>query len=368
MADSLPDVAQVIEMLADTTTRETALDHLHQHGESSVETLITALKNSDEQICLGVIWSLNRMNNSALGVLLAPVAADPLADLLQHDPSVRVRMQALQTLVMLTDMADRDGVIAPLMVALGDEQETIRAEAARWLAQMRDSQALKTLADLVANDPSDTVRGRAAYALAYIEPDLAALKKTGKAGTQALIMALADSELSVRLRAIWALGQIKHIDALNPLTAILEGDGMAQEKRQATAALGVLGNGNALEALIMALQFSDEEGVKRSAAEALGVLGDKRAAEALIQSLRHDALPAVRASAARALEELGGSGAVDDLIGALEDSSDMVRLRVVLALGAVGKKKAIKPLRALIEVEDSHQIRTAATQALDTLA
>jgi HEAT repeat protein len=99
----------------------------------------------------------------------------------------------------------------------------------------------------------------------------------------------------------------------------------------------------------------------------LGDLGDKGAVDVLLHSLRHEALPSVRASAARALESLADASAVDDLIVALEDSDDSVRLRATLALVAIGDKGAVEPLKALISVEDSYQIRAAASQAVETL-
>jgi HEAT repeat protein len=367
MTDSLPDLDQLIAMLGDSAERDSVPTSLQDYGEAAVDPLIAALQNESEDTREGVLWAINRLRNSSLAELLAPAAIESLSAMLLQEPSSRLRLHILKTLMTLAGSDDHETIIDTLLAVLADEHEAVRAEAVRHLAQMNDAQALKPLVSLAESDSADRVRGRAAYALAYLEPTLEALQNSGGAGSDALLMALSDPELSVRLRVIWALGEMKNSQALRPLMAILDGEAAVQEKRKAAEALGAIGDREALEPLIMALQFSSEEDVKRAAATALGELGDKGAVDVLLHSLRHEPLPGVRASAARALETLADARAVDDLILALEDSDDGVRLRATLALSAIGDKGAVAPLKRLLSIEGSHQIRAAASQAVETL-
>ena len=367
MTDSLPDLDQLIDMLGEPTTRETALGNLHQYGEPAVEAMIAGLQDEGENIRHGVIWAINRVNNSALGDMIVPAAWDHLTTILQKDESGRVRLQALNTLAKLANHDHYEALADPMLAALEDSQEQIRGDAIHLLAHMRVERALKPLRSLLDQETSAKVRGRIAYALAYLESDLKTLKDAGTTGTEALLEALDDPERGIRLRAIWALGQLKDTQAVRSLTSILSSSGSAQEKHTAAEALAVIGDNSALEPLIMALQFDDEESVKRAAADALAVLGDKRAVDVLVQSLRTASQPLVRASAARALATFADRSTTDDLIAALDDTSVDVRLQAVLALGKIGLKRTIPALKALLEVEESAHTRTAISQILDKL-
>jgi HEAT repeat protein len=269
----------------------------------------------------------------------------------------------------LTVIADRAALEAGFIKALADSTDTVRAEAARWLGQYESEPALKPLRDLLINDVSDKVRSRAAYALAYIEPDLETLAATDTAGIDALLTGLSDNERSVRLRVIWALGQLKSAAALRSLTNIVESEtANYHEKQTAVEALGSIGDANAVETLVVALQFDRHEGVRGAAAEALGKMRDQRSLPFLIHSLQDDVIPAVRASAAKALEELGETSANEPLIIALGDSSTDVRFRAAQALRVVGDSRAIEPLNLLVADEQSgKRVRQAAERALEAL-
>jgi HEAT repeat protein len=322
----------------------------------------------DENIRYGTAWVIGRIHHSVLGAALSTPALEPLLDLLQHDESARVRLQALTTLLTLTDSGDRAALVQPLIVALRDEHEPVRAEAARWLAQIGGPDSIDPLRTVLQNDISEKVRGRAAYALAYLEPNLETLQGAGEAGIEALGTAAKDSERSIRLRAIWALGNLQAASAVNLLTSILEGTTNVPEKRKAAEALGQIGDSSAMDSLIIALQFDSNEGVRSSAAEALGMLNDRRALNMIIRSLHNDASPVVRASTAKALEWMGDPAAVDALITALTDSNADVRFRAAQALRALRDARAVEPLRALMDdPQTTRHVRGAAEQALEEI-
>ncbi len=368
MTDSQPELPQLIALLGEAGSRDTVPTKLHQFGESAVEPLVAALQAEDENLRVGVAWVIGRVKDSVLGEALKTSALQPLIECLLHDESGRGRLQALNTLVLLANDSNRSDLIGPFMAALQDSQEGVRAEAVRWLGQHQVTEAAEVLRQLMQQDPSERVRGRAAYALAYIEPDLSSLRAAGEAGIEALTAAVKDPERSVRLRAIWALGMLRNSASVRLLASVLDGNGHFQEKRMAAEALGQLGDGSAAEALIMALQFDSHEGVRSSAAEALGILGDQRALSMLIRSLLNDAQPSVRASAARALEIMGDASAVEPLIEALEDIRPEVRFEAARALGTLGDPRAVEALNALAnEAQASRHIREAAAKAVETI-
>lgn len=368
MTDSRTELPQLIALLGEAGSRDTVPSKLHQFGESAIEPLIAALQAGDESVQVGAAWAIGRVKDSVLGASLKASALEPLVNCMLHSESGRARLQALNTLALLTDDSNRERLAEPFIAALQDSQEGIRAEAARWLGQNRVTQAADALRELMEHDPGEKVRGRAAYALAYIEPELTILRAAGEMGVEALTTAVKDAERSVRLRAIWALGMLRHRASVRLLASVLDGNGHFQEKRMAAEALGQIGDGSATESLIMALQFDSHEGVRSSAAEALGALKDQRALAMLIRSLVNDAHPSVRASAARALEMLGDPGAVDALIEALEDSRPEVCFAVARALGSLGDQRAVEPLNALAnETQASRHVREAAAKAVETI-
>jgi HEAT repeat protein len=368
MTDSRPEIGQLIVMLGDAAARETVPSKLHQHGESAAKDILEALRDPDENIRYGAVWVIGRIHHSELGAAVSPAALAPLLDLMQHDESARVRLQALTTLLALTEQGDRSLLVQPILAALQDEHEPIRAEAARWLAQMGGPEAVEPLRSALLNDSSEKVRGRAAYALAYLEPNLEVLREAGSAGVTTLATAAKDPERSIRLRAIWALGNLHVESAIPLLTTILEGTAGVPEKRKAADALGQIGDSSAMDSLIIALQFDPNEGVRSSAAEALGTLNDRRALNIVIRSLNNDASPMVRASAAKALELMGDPNTVDALIIALSDSSPDVRFRAAQALRGLRDIRAVEPLRTLMDdPQTTRHLRGAAEQALEEI-
>ncbi len=366
-----PSLDQLILMLGDSGMRDGVPAKLHQFGEAAIPPLLEALQDEDEELRYGAVWAIGHIGPSILGAALAPQAFGPCEERLHSDPAVRVRLSALNTLVSIRNQLDQDALVEAFTAALSDEQEQIRAEAARWLGQFKNPSPTARLTEMLTGDESEFVRGRAAYALAYIEPELDSLAKTGTDGINALLTALSDPERSVRLRVIWTLGQLQSSAAIKSLSNILEtkGDQNYQEKRKAAEALGQIGDKSAVEALVTALQTETHEGVRSSAAEALGMLKDKRIMDVLIRSLTTDTETSVRASAAKALEALGDTAAVDALIQALDDENDDVQFRAIHALRVLGDARAVEALTALCDdPQTSKQSRVAAERALAAIA
>jgi HEAT repeat protein/ActR/RegA family two-component response regulator len=149
------------------------------------------------------------------------------------------------------------------------------------------------------------------------------------------------------------------VDKIQPLSYALE-DSDWSVRVDAVEALGKMGDTGAVEPLIRALDDEDED-VRKSAAEALGKIGDTRAVESLIQSLK-DRKRDVRKSAVVALGKIG-EPAVESLIPAMKDELTYVRLGAVEALGDIGAARAVEPLITALK-DENQDIKWSAAETL----
>lgn len=99
----------------------------------------------------------------ALGVIRRPAAAAPLQAVLA-DADPQVRAAALSALRKVDGFAD--GSVATALLTDGDEN--VRVQAIFTVAQLRTQAAAATLVQLLQNDPSPSVRKRAAWALGQV--------------------------------------------------------------------------------------------------------------------------------------------------------------------------------------------------------
>ncbi|HET8987537.1 MAG TPA: HEAT repeat domain-containing protein [Humibacillus sp.] len=231
----------------------------------------------------------------------------------------------------------------------------------RWcasdaLASISDPRAVDALL-LALGDESDVVRKDAAAALGTIGDPRA---------RDALLAALADPSDAVHGAAVSALGAIGGPPAVEPLIAELSGPYSAS----AAAALGRIGDARAVGPLGRVL-FDGEWRSRWVAADVLGDLADPRAVEPLVRALldaelverdAHDNL-----EFARALAGLDPSRSTS-LQATLEDQTAFVRTHAATALGRLGDLRAVEPLRtALRDPGAGRAFRAAVTTALQSL-
>lgn len=205
---------------ADGQTRQNAWQKLHEIGGPAVEVLIEAVKEPGE-----------------------------LRKLFVYDDNSF--MQALAV--------DNAEAVAPLIVALHDDDTKIREFAACALAATHDLRAL---------DP--------------------------------LVAALDDDD--IRRTAAFALGRLGDRRAYEPLIAALQ-DKNPRVRSSVATALGRIGDLRAFDHLLMMLG-DPEESARFGAVNGLGRLGDPRACEHLSEQAENDSSSMVRKEAARALKKL----------------------------------------------------------------
>ena len=173
-----------------------------------------------------------------------------------------------------------------------------------------------------------------------------------EAGTDALIAALGDASVEVRLAAVEALGQIRSERALEPLCRILTDDRQGRDvKTAAVRALPKLRDVRAVDALIQALPYAAFE-----AASALVSFGEA-AVPALIAALR---TAESRTAAAEALATIG-TPAVSALAGIIADERNKyARLAAARALADIPDSRAAAALDEALRDDPDPELAAAA--------
>ncbi len=228
---------------------------------AAVQSLVRALREGDEcaQVCAA----------TALVSVGVPVIA-PLIDALQ-DPNVEVRRKVIW---VLWRVGARQAV-EPLIACLRDEDRKVRGYAAWALGRLGDARAIQPLIAAL-DDDHEKVRWDAAIAL----------EKFGEQAIPALMEALADERLQVRVGAANALGWLMDARAIRSLAAALK-DESAPVRQRAAFALGWIRDTQAVDALVAALGDESDE-VRMQAAAALGWIRDNRAIEPLTRLIEDE--------------------------------------------------------------------------------
>jgi HEAT repeat protein len=340
---------------------------------------------------------------AALGTLADPRATDFLLEQLAGDDPAAQRV-ALGALARI----GAEEAAAPATRLLASDDFLLREAAADALSYFKWAGALAELRRVAVDDPSDSVRGKALWALGKVggppaaatlgsvatedgNPEirrvaLMALGETGADEAAAPLLQVAMTPESILAPvAIGALTQLSKASADEAL-AKLAADG--PDARVRAAAVVGLGRSAPVEASRIALQLilSDHDALSDSAplVELIGRYGDAVTLETLEERLRSgvglpipmgdalntirtrkangDAVPAWAAAldsddparvvlAATRLGEIGGAAAVSSLIDAFGRVDPQVAHEIVTALGRIGSAEALPFLNSLIADE-----------------
>lgn len=228
-------------------------------------------------------------------------------------------------------------------------------------------------------------RARAAVHLGYMG---------GQTAAPALIDALQDEQLDVRLAAAQALVQLQHASAVIPIldalalpgrwagqraTELLQAMGTpvigplrwllkpaaiprsAETMAVVLNVLGLLKAREAVDEVAPLLAHADSE-VRVAAAKALGNLGDTRIAASLLIALRDPAWE-VRSMAAKSLGRLQLQAALPELTAALADPAWWVRYNAAGAIAALGVD-GMRALRLAMDTAPDNFARDISRQLL----
>ena len=174
-----------------------AAEALSKIGAPAFDALVGALRHSDDD----VRWKAA----IALGEIGDPRAIDPLINLL-CDEDRFVKSRAAYALGLIGEPA-----VEPLICALREGDGNLRWGAAIALGKIRDLRAIDPLIRALA-DKYENVRAESAKSLAAI----------GKPALKPLVRFLQDSDRSVRIEVVTALGGLRDTDAIQPLMQILD--------------------------------------------------------------------------------------------------------------------------------------------------
>jgi len=275
------------------------------------------------------------------------------------------------------------GKIIPLLLAsLKDEDIEVRRKAIITLGQIKSSQAIEPLINLLL-DSEEEIREAAAQALVNVdsvhlkdlqrglsrkEPEIKArlariLGEIGNPQSGGVLIPLLDNEEEeVRIEAAYALAKIGNTTAKKPLLKALE-DKVGHVRSAAANALGELKVKEAIPALIETLSDPYPD-VRKSAANALGKMKSYRGKILpYLLSLCKDKRQEVRASCLYALGKVGGEGILDVLSLTLEDESPQVRQVTVNILKKIKGRNAFSLLQLAANDEDP-TVRVAAISGL----
>lgn len=197
------------------------------------------------------------------------------------------------------------------------------------------------------------------------------LARIGPSAVPRLIDALTDKDGYIRAAAASALGMIRDVRAVAPLIAamqyhddqVYEDDEDAEARINSAKALGKIGDLRALDALLRAASSEDSQ-VAAYAIDALGMLGDIRAIPTLIQALKVSDVD-IPKSACSALVRIG-TASVLPLVESLESSRGHWRIYALKALGAIGDRRAMPSVKALLNDDEEH-VRVSAAATLKEL-
>jgi HEAT repeat protein len=278
--------------------------------------------------------------------------------------------------------------VEPLCAALGHPiDKRHRRNVILALGGIRDPRAVLPLLNSLSSTyylvRQATITALSAFGPSVVD-DLVPMVQVSEVPLDALVQeALQQQNKRLKLRAVRALGAIKHAAAIKPLRTLMKGAdravlettqealssiGLAAWARYgAVIALGNIGHCKALPALIHALRDHSEY-VRLEAARALGKIADPAAMVPLIEVLAGDEDAAARREAAAALRVIGGQSPLvaHAFRQALKDASWEVRSEAARALGRVDDPESVEPLLAALE-DSSYTVQTSAEHALANL-
>jgi aminopeptidase N len=249
-----------------------------------------------------------------------------------------------------------------------DEDALGRVRAARELAAFKGAEVIKTLREVLLGDDFYGVRMAAAISLGEMATDNS---------RETLIAAYrAAKDPRVRRTCILAMGNFKDEAAVDLLREAIEKDESYFVGVAAARALANLGGDKAYDILAASLSHTSwQEVVAAAIFHGLAQAKEKRAVDLAIEHSRYGKPAPVRIAAIGCLGALGkelnkekaDDCVVDHLIELLKDKAVRPRVSAVRALGKIGNKRALPPLRQSQQHECLDMLKAALMDAIESL-
>ncbi|HYC52790.1 MAG TPA: M56 family metallopeptidase [Gemmatimonadaceae bacterium] len=144
------------------------------------------------------------------------------------------------------------------------------------------------------------------------------------------------------------------------------GDASVEVRLAAVTSLGTLEDPRAIAALGKALKEDADPRVREAAAEALGEIGDVRAVPHLLDALKGEKVARVKEEIISSLQEIDDPSAVPGIIAVIKDPSAAVRRAAVSALGDFEAQSALGAIMELVRDTDV-EVRREVADALSDL-
>ncbi len=347
--EAIPHLTGLFMNSGENSLRESSLEALLKIDDQVVlPRLLDALKQPDPGLCIAAIQAIGRLKDRrALGSLL---------DLLHREQNGEVRVAALEIVPSLKPLNPDE--LEMILRLLNDPDAQVKREAVNSLGKLGDVRAVPELVRLLKQDESSAMRQASAYALGRLCDET-----NRKIILDALIEASKkDKTIEVREAAAFSLGSIGGEQAEKRLIDLLK----AKKEdirviRTAAERLGELKSIDAVDPLLELLK-NDKPELRRAAVIALGTIGDRRAMKPLLYKLKDEDVY-VRTEVSRALEKFetrdNTSQESDDLIKGLEDASPRVRIESAQKLTELKDPEMVPHLIALLSDEDYDVRQTA---------
>ncbi|NVM02273.1 MAG: HEAT repeat domain-containing protein, partial [Candidatus Helarchaeota archaeon] len=261
----------------------------------------------------------------------------------EEDPIIRIKIIEILGNIGITK-------IEPLIKILDDQDSCMRAKVAEALGKIGDQKAFKPLI-LHLDDNSYDVQAKIIGALGELGDPLATLP---------LIKKLKSENKNVIWETIISLGKLRDKKAIEPLIAFLDNPN-PKIRLKVLDALEKISDPLMMSNILKTLD-DDDPNIRAKSVEILGLIGDKHASNYLIKKL--DDVELVKIEAIRALGFLRDSRALDRLIFLLESEPFNVKREIILTLGKIRDRKAIKPL---LELANERELRGTLLWALSEI-
>jgi HEAT repeat protein len=379
-------LSTIIGMAKDPFVRRAAITQLAQFGEpAEISAIRRALSDRDPGVQQSAIRALAARKDSE--------AADLISQLLEGQRLTNEsKVVALQGIVAYSRPSD----IALLARYLTDGRPEVTREALLGLRGEVAPEVAAQVMRLLHNDPDNSVRQEAAYALGRITvpngdrgmtdrigaelidaahrgPDdvtvaafwaIGELNAVSATAAAALCDGVASASLSDRARAAAAeaLGKLREGNCLPALHALSTGDANATLRASVITAVGYIGRQESVEPLTAA-QADPDPDVARAAHDSLARIIQKNDVESLLKALEDDSR-AIRTAAAVRLSHLTDANTVDKLLLALGDPKLRVRLGALSALAKNPEPRVTQRIVERLAADESTTIKPLLVNAL----